>query len=472
MTRENILQEIAATKSLANREIDKLSLSRVDFSGCNLEQAVFRHCRFRESSFIGANLTGVHFEHCLFQDNRFDNATVSKTYFIKCQGLPQSTLERLIHDGAFAEEPDSHLHPIIGGAAVVLVALALFLVCGGYKLFTPPSSEDASNAADETTPDESAQLLRTAREQYEAGHFPEAVEIYRSLKTRLAGDVSFLIEFAQTCDRAGQYDCVTELVEQIRRESKREDEKLQGEMLQAGAWLRQEKIAEGMAAFDGLLQANAGDLASRQTILRHQGTVLMQTSRHAAAVQAFERLIDISEPNQVAGVWILIALVHQESGNPEAANEALAHAAEDPNAPAAVRSDALIKQALSHLSKGDWDVVANEVFATLEQGGDPGQVLSAVRRLQEALTAAGHPEKIEPLYRRLLAAFENVEAAAPRNDARVDLANLLLEQKRPAEALALYRQVAEESPNKVQQDWARDMVEEMRRNTPAPSAGQ
>jgi len=467
MSRDKILQEIVALKKLTQREIARLDLNDIDFSGCNLEQTVFRHCTFRNSSFAGSNLSDVRFEYCLFQNNRFEGAVVQKAHFIKCTGLPAATREHLLREGAYTEKLDRQIHPFLGGAAVLLIAVALFLACGGYKLFLPLPVDETETQVKEATPDDTADLLRRAREQYAAGFFTEAAELYRSLQPRIPNNMSFLIEYAEVCDRAEQYDRVAELVEHLRRESKREDEKLQGEMILAGAMLRQGQMAEGAAAFDRLVQTHAGDLASRQTILRHQGTVLMQSGRHTEAIEAFQRLIDISEPNQIAGVWILVALVHQERGDTEAANEALARAGDDPNAPPAVRTDAQIKRALTGLAKGNYDRVTQEVFETLAGGGDPGQVLSAIRRISEALTAAEHPEKVEPLYRRLLAALENIEAAAARNDARVDLANLLLEKQRLAEALALYRQVAAESLNDIQRDWARDMVEEMTRNESA-----
>ena len=95
MTKDKIVQEIAANKSLVRWQIENLGLSGVDFSKVDMTKAVFKHCRLVNASFAGANLHGAKFDRCRFKSNVFADADLRDAHFNKCTGLKASDIAAL-----------------------------------------------------------------------------------------------------------------------------------------------------------------------------------------------------------------------------------------------------------------------------------------------------------------------------------------------------------------------------------------
>jgi tetratricopeptide (TPR) repeat protein len=471
MTKDKVIHELATTKNLVRWDMDDLSLQNVDFSKANIEHARLGACKLSGASFAGANLHSATFTACRLNGAVFAGAELQAATFVRCNGLSAETIAMLEKEGAVVSQPAGRLSSFLGIAAVVVIAAALFLLSGGYSLLNPnapPESTSPVAPADATPQMTTDQRIQAAQASYAAKDFTATADLLAPVAAGENASPETLAMFATACLQAGRLPDAAKAAERLIAEAPGQDEKLHGKILLASALLRGTSKAEGRKLSETLLEENTHNIRNQRAVLMNLGTDLWQTQDFPGAQQAFEKLLRISEPDQKGGVWLNIALVHRDAGNVKAEAAAYRTAYSDAKASKDVRLGARLGLAGIEIRSGNVTQARRQIIDALAAGADPGQVLNAARSIVAELKKKGDHDEAIALLTQLTGAFEGSTAAL--NDARVDLANLLIDQEKTGSALALYRQVAMESPNPTQKNWAAETVAEIESNLPPDEA--
>ncbi|MDP8222365.1 MAG: pentapeptide repeat-containing protein [Candidatus Lernaella stagnicola] len=469
MTKDKVLAELQNTKNLAGWTIAGVNLRGVDFSGADLERAELTDCRLEGASFARANLHEARFVRCRVGRVDWSHADLRRTHFVSCGGIAPSDIATVEREGAIVEQPTSRLSALLGVGAVIVVAAALFLISGGYELFSPTgSSEPETTPVVTPKPLPSAELLTAADTAFAAADFPRAKDLYGKAFAQGAGSEDSKLNYADACRRSAPFEEAITTAKGIVAETKADDARLRAQTIIASAMVRKGANEEGLALYDKLLAQHTDRPNDQRALLMQKGTDLWKTENPTEALATFQKLLSISESNQKAGVWMNIALVHRDAGKTASETAAYRKAAADRNAPSAVRMNARVALAMLEIRQGRLEQGRRKLLEAAGPDSDAGQVLTAARRAAAEWRKQKKFEPIESLYRQLLEVFGS--RPGPLNDARIDLANLLADLGRSSEALALYKKVAAESTNPTQKAWAADTVEEMESSAAAPPA--
>jgi len=468
MTRDKIAQEIASTQNLVRWDIENLSLAGLDFSGVNMEKAKVINCRLVNADFQGANLSGALFDRCRFKNNRFDEADLRGTRFNKCSGLTPDQIASLEQAGAVVEKPVGRFGPFLAVFAVLALATVLFFVAGGYEILPGRNADQTPVVEASPTPVPTADLEAQVEQAVAAGKYGQAVELLDELVERHPQNNDYLLPYIRALVKADRHDTVTETVEKFLTLDMPDDQRVQARMLLAESQIRRGETTNGVALYDKLLDEYKEDALTKRAVLMNKGTVLWQAGDYPTALKVFNQLLKASARDQQAGVWMNIAMVHHDAGNTAKEIAAYRRAINDKKAPSVVRIGAKIKLALCELNAGHIEKAQKMIEQAAAANADPGQVLDALHKVALAYVAKNEKEKAQAIYEKAIILLAANNTAL--NNARVHLANLLMEDEQIEQALALYRQVAAESPDPAQKQWAAETAEEIagRIVTPTP----
>lgn len=457
MTKDKIVQEIAANKSLVRWQIENLGLSGVDFSKVDMTKAVFKHCRLVNASFAGANLHGAKFDRCRFKSNVFADADLRDAHFNKCTGLKASDIAALEQAGAIVENPGSATTPIIGIIGVFIVAAVLFLLGGGWDLF--PEKE-------QPTPEPIALITLTfeemdlqARQAAEHGEFGKALDLLDKMFVQKPTDVELLLRYAQQLVNAERFADVPEMVVKLLTLQPGDNIKTQARLLLAESLVRSDEQKQGMELYAKLLGQSEGNVSAKRIALMNMGTVLWKINDTDGALKAFKQLLAVSEKDQKAGVWLNIALVHRDAGHEAEEIAAVKKAMSDTNAPAVVLTGAKIHMAQIELRSGHDARAKKLIEEASNEGGDPGQILDALHRLAQDSVKKNEFEEALKIYQLACRILEDDPYAY--YNALVHQANVMMKMNRQKDALELYRQVVQNTADPGQKKWAAETVREI-----------
>jgi tetratricopeptide (TPR) repeat protein len=348
------------------------------------------------------------------------------------------------------------------------VGAAVFYLGRDYDSTPAPDATSAPAATPVTaTPAAPSltQLEEQAKAAFTAADYAKAAELWGQATAQKANDVDLLISYARALLLSGQFDAFPALAEKILSLASTPDQTLDGQLLLAGAQVYKGDLAAGTALYEKMLAERKDAKRDHRTILLEQGTTLWRTKHYDKALVTFQKALPVSEPDQRAGLWVNMALVYRDMGKIDGETNAYRRAYQDANAPPDVRAGAKIELALIDLRQGRVDKAKQQIAESVRENLNPGQVVTALRDVAKVLADKKRCDDIKPLYQPLLEAL--AKDPGPLNDARVDLANVLVTCGNSAEALSLYKQVATESTNKIQKDWATETAREMAASPPA-----
>ena len=303
------------------------------------------------------------------------------------------------------------------------------------------------------------QLQTQIDEAVAASQWDQAIAAFAQLLTRKKDDVKLYVRYLKILLEQKHFKEASGVAQQALALHMPDDLQTQIRFLMAEALICGGDKESGLAIYHKLIEQAGDDVQTHRAALLSLGNALWKAGDSPGALQTFDELLKISDAETRPGVWLNIALVQRDTGNEEQETAALKKAAGDPHAPRQVRSDAHIHLGLIELRHSRIPQAVGMIEQAGREGADPGQIIDSLHLAAEALRQTGDFNGALQIYE--LAVRLTADSPQALNNAKVHLANLLMEMNRRDEALALYKEVAVQTTDAAQKKWAEETVREI-----------
>jgi len=461
MNRWKLYNEIRNTRTLKRWVIEGLNLSGLDFSDVDCEGSKFIRCNLQGADFSRSNLCEAAFQRCRLSETKFESANIKGTKFISCKKLSTDQIVFLTDKGAVFEKTQGlEPAPITG---VVLLALALLLAA----YFALPSSKPTTgdipanlkpipdDACGEMTPEA---CLAKGKEALEAKAYDKAESLLNSLRSRGHENVEVIFYLARLYIETNQLKKAKPFVEQVITMKPEPLYDLPSRQYLAQIYYQTGLHDKADEELLSLYTKYEADHAISRDIVYLQATLYWQGGEYEKALATCQRLLKLSDKEQIPEVELMIGLIFRDSGRPLQAKEKFQSLIRNTLTPTDVANNARINLANAALSEGDI-IAAERLFRdAVESSADPGQCNELATRISTSLTAAGKQEHAKELLTYVIGKFPN---EIKLNSSRIALASIKLTEGKKEEARQLFDWVCRKPSNQDQGRWACEMSEEI-----------